>query len=626
MASRFGGTDRRHRRGLPVTARASLTLLLVCLLASLGLPGGPAAERVAARSPSTPAPSLAPVPSTSAPAGRNVAGSGRAAANPTSGTGTRDRPARTSPSGSPSPSPAPTVTPALAPITDTISLFGFVCPAPGPAGRVVYTRNPALPEPTGMCRTAGAGQLTVVVADPADLTAAYDRVQTGPNGYANAVVPVGQPFVLVLTNAGAPVRREDVSPVYRLNANPALRQPMAVRLFRVGPVPATTGSPLAGAAAASEPAGTPEAGPTAPVTILGLVCASAGRAGIYDYLGGLIDPAGPPPGSGPCRRATVDELEFLLLDNDNPSTLYDDVTTGLDGIATARAPVDRPFFVTEFADDPGADTGLPGGSAAIMVPADPAARQPIALTVVRNVAPGALDLPAGTVLVSTVVCPPAAGPASLTVLGPAPTVLIRSPGSPTGTPQPGASPVCEEATGSYEIAPYGDEAVPPIAVTDGAGDGALIVPLPATLTSDGGRAFNAYRITETGSGLTTSFDVQEGAWTSLRVVLTEPPATPVPADAPAASLDAGTASAGSDDARASAGSGTPVPASATTTEGPAATAVPAPEENDAGGLPFSPVRLLWGALAVLAIAIFLAGTWVLRRPGHRWHRWHRRAG
>lgn len=509
-------------------------------------------------------------------------------------------------------------------MTDTISLFGFICPAPNVPERVVYTRNPALPEPADSCRTAASGQVTIVVADPADHGMVYDRVQTGPNGYANAVVPVGQPFVLLLSVADKPLGRSDVSPVYRINADPSLRQPMAVRLFRIGPE-------IRAAGPAASPAARPSAGTgattapgtmTEPITILGLICASPTRAGIYDYLSGLVDPAGPPPGSGPCRRATVGELEFLLLDNDNPSGLYDDAPTGIDGVATAQAPIDQPFFVTEFDDDPAAETGLPGGSPAITIAADPAARQPVTLTVIRNVAPDALDLPAGRMLLSTVVCPSTAAAESLTVLGPAPTILIRPDGATAATPQPGVEPGCEEAAGDYEIAPYGDETGAPLAVSDGTGDGALVVPLPATLTGDGTRAFAAYRITETGTGLTATFDIQEGAWTSLRVVLIDRPATPVPVDASgtsAATAEDDGSGAGND---ASALPATPGLVSDPATGGAMATPVPAATSSgdDSGGMMSSPVRLLWAALAILAIATFLVGAWVLRRPGHRWRR------
>jgi len=547
-----------------------------------------------------------------------------ASASASGGAGWAGRTGSSLRSPSPSPSPSPSNPPALAPVTDTISLFGFICPTSNVPERVIYTRNPALPEPADSCRTAGSGQLTIVVADPADHGTVYDRVETGPNGYANAVVPVGQPFVLLLLDAGQPVSQSDVSPVYRLNADPSLRQPMAVRLFRIGPE-------IRGAGPAASPAARPSVGTgatpvpgtmTEPITILGLICASPNRAGIYDYLSGLVDPAGPPPGSGPCRRATVDELEFLLLDNDNPSGLYDDALTGIDGVATAQAPIDQPFFVTEFDDDPAAETGLPGGSPAITIAADPAARQPVTLTVIRNVAPDALDLPAGRMLLSTVVCPSTAATESLTVLGPAPTILIRPDGATAATPQPGVEPGCEEGVGDYEIAPYGDATGTPVAVSDGTGDGALVVPLPATLTSDGTRAFAPYRITETRTGLTATFDIQEGAWTSLRVVLIDRPATPVPVSVQASGAGAATAEADG----TGAGTGvaalpaTPVPASDPATGGAMATPVPTAtsNEDDSGGVMSSPVRLLWAALAILAIATFLMGAWVLRRPGHRW--------
>ena len=467
------------------------------------------------------------------------------------------------------------------------------------------------------------------MTDPADPTVRYDRVQTGPDGYANAVVPVGRPFVLALAADGEPVTRSEMSPVYRLNARPDRREPISVRVFQL------TGAGANGTPRASDPNGSGDGTPGAgsddrqPITIIGLICVSESRAGIYDYLQGADQPA---LDEGPCRRATIDELEFLLLDNDNASTLYDDAMTGIDGAAIANAPAGRPFFVTEFSDDPGVETGLPGGSPAITIPRDRDARQPVVLTVVRNVAPGALDLPAGTMMVSTVVCPSAAGAESLTVLGPAPTILIRPEGASPATPQPGSAPGCGEATGRYEIAPYGDDTVPPIVVGDEADDGALIVPLPATLAVDGTRVFDPYRISETSTGQTATFDIQEGAWTSLRVVLVDRPATPVPADdATATGSEAGTPEPGpgaSGDVPQPVpgtpavlgvpGTGDAAASSAATAATAAATA--APDENGAGGLPTSPVRLLWAALTVLAIGVFLAGAWVLRRPGHRWQR------
>jgi len=532
--------------------------------------------------------------------------------------------ASSSPSVSPSPSPSAPPAPALA--TDTVSLFGFVCADPGGGDRVVYSRNPALADPAGHCRTARSGELSIVVTDPADPTVRYDRVQTGPDGYANAVVPVGRPFVLVLATGNEPVTHTGMSPVYRLNARPDLREPISVRIFQL------TGGDANGTPAASDPtrsgAGTPGAGSAdrQPITIIGMICVLETRAGIYDYLPGADQPA---LDEEQCRRATIDELEFLLLDNDNASTLYDDAMTGIDGAAIANAPVGRPFFVTEFSDDPGVETGLPGGSAAITIPWDVGAHQPVVLTVVRNVAPGALDLPAGTLMLSTVVCPPAAGAGSLTVLGPAPTILIRPAGASPAVPQPGGDPDCEEATGRYEVAPYGDDTVPPIEVGDEADDGALIVPLPATLAVDGTRVFDPYWITETSTGQTATFDIREGAWTSLRVVLVDRPATPVATDDPTATVsDAGTPESqpgASGDAAGSlpgtpaapdgAGQGDPSATSAAT-----AAAAAAPDENESAGLSYSPVRLLWAALAVLAIGIFLVGAWVLRRPGHRWRR------
>lgn len=522
--------------------------------------------------------------------------------------------ASVAPTPSPSASPSPSAAPAQALVTDTISLFGFVCVGSEPDETVVYTRNQRLAAPGEDCREARSGELTVSVMDPADPAVVHDRVQTGPAGYANAVVPIGRPFVLTLATPDQTTAEGDRSPVYRLDPDPERRQPIAVRIFRVAP--ATPGAPPT-----TDAGGTPGAGGmTEPIAILGLICVSDTRAGIYDYLPGLVTTG---VDSGQCRRATVDELEFLLLDNDNPSRLYDDALTGIDGVAVAQAPVGQPFFVTEFSDDPGSETGIPGGSAAITVPADPADRRPVALTVVRNVAPGALDLAAGTILVSTVVCPPVAGPESLTVLGPAPTILVRPEGVPPSTPQPGSGAGCKEATGTYEIAPYGDETIDPVEVDDGADDGALVVPLPATITRDGTRVFPSYVITGTTAGQTATFDVQEGAWTSLRVVLVDRPATPVPGagDATAASDFAGTAEAGLPDAARPAGS---MPATPTTAVDPVATETAAtppatPEENDSGFLT-SPIRLLWAALAVMAIGIFLAGTWVLRRPGHRWRR------
>lgn len=547
-----------------------------------------------------------------------------AASRPEQPVGVATRSASASALASITPSPSPSPASALA--TDTVSLFGFVCEDSRGANRIVYSRNPAMEDPADSCRTARSGEVTIVVTDPANLNVRHDSVQTGPDGYANAVVPVGRPFVLVTTGGGDLVTRQNISPVYRLNTRPDLREPISVRVFQV------SGGEVGGTPAASDPTETPTGNspPGAAVAsqlimIQGMICVSESRAGIYDYLSGAEQAA---LSQDQCRRATVDEMEFLLLDNDNPSQLYDDQSTGIDGIAVANAPIDRPFFVTEFNDDPGIETGLPGGSAAITIPADPAGRQPVVLTVVRNVAPGALDLPAGTMMLSTVVCPSTAESESLTVLGPASSILIRPDGAPPGTPQPGSGDGCEEATGQYRIAPYGDEVVDPVEVSDGAGDGALIVPLPATLTLDGTRVFDAYRITETSTGQTATFDIQEGAYTSLRVVLVDRTATPVADDKTPTNPDAATPApgpAGADDAPSEL-PGTPGAAGGQATGQPDLT-VPAtapvtatPDETGSGGMSTSPVRLLWAALAALAIGIFLAGAWVLRRPGHRWRR------
>ncbi len=626
-------SSRQSRPGRPLLVIQALVvasllwgLAAVALAAPVLATGQPATDRTVAGGipgwptgvspmgfPSTPSRSATPTGAAAGGPGPAGAVGPSTTASPTS----VRSPASVVPSPSLPASPSPSPAPAQALVTDTISLFGFVCAGTDAGETVVYSRNPRLAEPGEGCREARSGELTVTVMDAANPAVVYDRVETGPAGYANAVVPVGRFFVLTLATPGTTPSVADRSPVYRLSPDPDQRQPIAVRIFRLVPATAGGGSTSPG----SVVGGTPVSGAmTEPVTILGLVCVSDTRAGIYDYLPGLVTSG---LDGGQCRRATVDELEFLLLDNDNPSRLYDDALTGIDGVAIAEAPVDRPFFVTEFGDDPGSETGIPGGSAAITIPADPAARQPVSLTVVRNVAPGALDLAAGTVLVSTVVCPPVAGPASLTVLGPAPDILIRPEGVPASTPQPGSGPGCEEAGGAYEIAPYGDETVDPVEVEDGAADGALVVPLPATITRDGTRVFPAYRLTETTTGQTTTFDVQEGAWTSLRVVLVDRPATPVPAagDATAANAIAGTAEAGLPDAATTAGT---LPATPTTAVGPVASAAVAtppvtPDENDSGFLA-SPIRLLWATLTVLAIGIFLAGTWVLRRPGHRWRR------
>ncbi len=572
---------------------------------------------------------VAPVAARGAPVSSRPPGGSEAipfiAGTPGSGTGaTPAHSGRPGASSSPAVSPSPSAPPAPALATDTVSLFGFVCADPGGADRVVYSRNPAMADPADGCRTARSGELSIIVTDPADPTVRYDRVQTGPDGYANAVVPVGRPFVFALGREGEPVTRAEMSPVYRLNARPDRREPISVRIFQLSG-PGANGTPTASDPNGSD-AGTPGAGTadSQPITIIGMICVSETRAGIYDYLPGADQPA---LDGEQCRRATIDELEFLLLDNDNASTLYDDAMTGIDGAATADAPAGRPFFVTEFSDDPGVETGLPGGSLAITIPRDRDARQPVVLTVVRNVAPGALDLPAGTMMLSTVVCPPRAGAESLTVLGPAPTILIRPEGASPVTPQPGSAPGCGEATGRYEIASYGDDVVPPIEVGDDADDGALIVPLPATLAVDGTRVFDPYRITETSTGQSATFDIQEGAWTSLRVVLVDRPATPVAADdATPTGSDAGTPEPGPGASGDVPVPGTPAAPGVPGTGDPAAisaataAATAAPDENESAGLSYSPVRLLWATLAVLAIGIFLVGAWVLRRPGHRWRR------
>ncbi len=635
--SPWPGLDgRQFRSGLAVVL-VIVTLLVVLTAMPVGVSADQRSDRLVTVEPAMGQQQLAgasPVGSDASRSPASAAGEGGvagSASNFASGSGVpaaASRQMRSSVVASRSASDAPSLSPALdsALATDTVSLFGFVCDDPEGADRVVYSRNPAMEDPTDSCRPARSGEMTIVVTDPADLSVRYDSVQTGPDGYANAVVPVGRPFVLAITGGEEPVTRRNMSPVYRLNERADLREPLSVRVFQVA------GGEVSGTPVASDQTGTPTGsgtpGNTATsqsIMIQGLICVSETRAGIYDYLPGA-DP--PDLDQDQCRRATVDEMEFLLLDNENPSRLYDDQTTGIDGTVVANAPIDRSFFVTEFGDDPGIETGLPGGSAAITIPADPAGRQPVVLTVVRNVAPGALDLPAGTMMLSTVVCPPPAGPESLTVLGPAATILIRPEKAPTGTPQPGSGDGCEEATGEYRIAPYGDEAVDPVEVSDGAADGALIVPLPATLTLDGTRVFDAYRITETSTGQTATFDIQEGAYTSLRIVLVDRPATPVADDETVTDPDAATPEpgpSGADDGPSEL-PGTPGATGGQATGGPDPT-VPATapatatlDETGSGGMSTSPVRLLWAALAALAIGIFLAGAWVLRRPGHRWRR------
>ncbi len=363
-------------------------------------------------------------------------------------------------------------------------------------------------------------------------------------------------------------------------------------------------------------AGTPESTPgTQPITLLGVVCASEELAGTYAYLPGGGEQGPVPDATGTCRHATVGEMEFLLLDNTEPNRLYDDAQSGSNGGAVALAPVGRSFFVTEFRDDPDPDTGLASGSAAILIPPDPADRQPVSLTVVRYVAPGAVGLTAGTLFLSTVVCPPGAGDSAITVLGPDATILLVPPGTAPGTPQPGSDRECAEVAADFRITPYDRDDVT-IELTDGADDGALIARLPATIATDGTRAFSPYELTERTSGATVVFDIREGHYTSIRVVLDDSPATPVASRAPGSSSGPGPGAASVGPGTATAADGTQTPPAPGATGTPADPTTVADADDGAGGI--SPIRWLWAALALLGLIVLLASVRVLRRPaGHR---------
>ena len=524
----------------------------------------------------------------------------------------------------PSGSPSPSVVPAGPLVTDTISISASVCAGVESAPRVVFTRNPALADPAPGCRPAAAGQLALLVADPADHDRVYDRVVIGSGGYAIAVVPVGQPFVLIVGGDESAPAAGAMSPVYRLPADRARRRPISLRLFRIDaaittgtPAPGTGATPVPDAGRATPGAGTPVAGPgIRPITLLGMVCASDNLAGTYAYRPGL-DEETLPDASGTCRRATAGEMEFLLLDNTEANRLYDDALSGPDGIAIAWAPVDRTFFVSEFQDDPNPDTGLASGSQAILIPSGDSAsgdddQPPVALTVIRYVSPGAAGLTVGTLFLSTVACPSGGADPVLSVLGPDPAILLLPPGTAPGTPQPGSGRGCVEAAADYEVMPYDASDPGPIDLADGADDGALIARLPATITADGIRAFAPYTLTEQATGATVTFDVQEGRYTSVRVVLVDTPGTPVASDATGSSRSS-PVSAGPGTPASSPGPGTPDPTG--TPPDPAAT----PETDTGGGLGLglSPIRLLWAVLALLGIAVFLAGVLVLRRPAGR---------
>ncbi|HEV2529726.1 MAG TPA: hypothetical protein VGT61_14855 [Thermomicrobiales bacterium] len=491
--------------------------------------------------------------------------------------------------------------------------------------RVVFTRNPDLPDPAPDCRPATAGRIGLVVADPANRDRIYDRVAVGTGGYAIAVVPVGKPFVLVVTGDGAAAHTGQVSPVYRLPAARAQRQPISLRLFVVEdlamagtPAPGIRASPVPDGQRATPGAGTPIAGAgTQAITLLGVVCASDTLAGTYAYLPGLDEQGALPDATGTCRRATVGEMEFLLLDNTEANRLYDDALTGPDGVAVASAPVGWTFFVTEFQDDPDPATGLASGSQAILIPADAADRSPVALTVIRYVAPTNVGLPAGTLFLSTVACPPGQDEPALTVLGPDPSILLVPPGTPLGAAQPGSGRGCAEVGADYVIKPYAADDDATIEMSDGVDDGALLLRLPATVAEDGTRAFAPYELTERSTGVTVAFDIQEGRYTSVRSVLVDAPGTPAASGGAGSSSSAGSAPAGEGTAAASSGPGTPPAPDPAITPGTPPDPTVAPDTDDGNGGGLAPIRVLWAILALLGIAVFLAGMWVIRRPGGR---------
>lgn len=516
----------------------------------------------------------------------------------------------------PTTTPTSTRVPAL--VTDTISLYGVICADPQRAGVIAFSHRTDAPM-AASCHQAAPNELTFVVLDPMHPDTVYDRVTSGNGGYTTAVAPTGQPFVVVVQQRGHPFGVGHTSPRYLLDTDPNRRRALAVRAT-VYVAAAPSASPVGTTAAPVTPAGTPATdADDATITILGIVCASAPAAGQYDYrLGG----AQPAPGSQACRPATDGEMEFLVLDNAEPTQLYADVLTDPGGTAVASVPVGRAFFVTEFNDDPGAGSGAAGGSEAITIPADPAQRNPLLLTVIHYVPPGAINLAPGTVMISSVACPAGSGAPGMTVLGPATTFLTHAPGTDPALPQPGTGPGCGEAAATYRIAPFGDLSAKPIVLRDGASDGALITRLPASLTRDGERAFPSYVITDAATGLSTTFDVREGAVTSVRVVLPlTTSATPGADDgSPEAADDA---TPGPDGSSAEASGAEPVGADPAETSAGPVRVVPtamAPPTSESGGLSFSPTRLIWAALFAAAAVLVVLGAVVVRRnrqPGGR---------
>ena len=510
----------------------------------------------------------------------------------------------------PTATPTPTRAPAL--VTDTISLYGVICTDPARAGTIAFSHHTNTPT-NAACRQAAPGELTFVVLDPTDPHTTYDRARSGNGGYTTAVAPTGQPFVVVVQPRRQPFSLRSTSPRYLLDADPARRRALAVRVtVYVAPAPPATpmATPVPGSgtpAGLGMPASDDD---LATMTVLGIVCASASAAGQYDYrLGG----AQPAPGSQACRPATDGEMEFLVLDNAASTHLYADVLTNSNGIAVATVPVGQAFFVTEFNDDPGAGSGAAGGSEAITIPADPSQRTPLLLTVIHYVPPGTINLATGTVMISSVACPDDSATPSVTVLGPATTFLTHAPGTDPSLPQPGSGPGCGEAATTYRIMPFGDPNAKPITLRDGASDGALITRLPASLTRDGTRAFPSYILTDTATGLTATFDVREGAITSVRVVLPrQTSATPAADDgSPDASDDATPSADGSEAEPVTVSTEAPSISPASVT--PTTTAAPA---SDSGGLSFSPTRLIWAVLFIAAAIVVVLSAIVVRRNRH----------
>ena len=579
---------------------AVLVLLAVTLIApaarggSGALPGAdrdlPAAGLVAL----PPGPIIEP--SASGPSARNLVAS-PSASRSASPSASRSAPSR------PTTTPTPTRVPAL--VTDTISLYGVVCADPQRAGVIAFSHRMDAPTAAG-CHQAAPDELTFVVLDPMHPATVYDRVPSGNGGYATAVAPTGQSFVVVVQQRGQPFSVGHTSPRYLLDTDPNHRRALAVRttVYVAAPPSAT---PVAGGGTPETP-GTPalrEARTT--ITVLGIVCASTSAAGQYDYRLGSAQPV---PGSRACRPATDGEMEFLVLDNAAAARLYADVLTDPDGKAVVSVPVGRAFFVTEFNDDPGAGSGAAGGSEAITIPGDPARRQPLLLTVIHYVPPGAINLAPGTVMISSVACPAGSAAPGMTVLGPATTFLTRAPGADPTLPQPGTGPGCGEAAATYRIAPFGDPTAKLIVLRDGASDGALITRLPASLNRDGERAFPSYVITDAATGLSTTFDVREGAVTSVRVVLPlTTSATPGADDGSPDAADDATPGAEASDTE-SVDAGTAETSAGPVSVVPTATAPPA---SESGGLGFSPTRLIWATLFVAAAVLVVLGAVVVRR-------------